>query len=139
MFLTRLVYTSTLSQGMGPEDLQSILETAKENNKRNDVTGLLCFHRKFFLQCLEGSRSEVNKVYHKILRDPRHTNIIMLDYKEIWSREFSEWSMGYIPESSLTAPLNLKYSGNSVFSPYEMSGESAHRLMLALRDTVPLI
>jgi len=63
----------------------------------------------------------------------------MLDYKEIIEREFSEWTMGYLPESSLTQPLNIRYSGTPEFSPYEMSGESAHQLMLALRSSIPVI
>ncbi|WP_415901144.1 hypothetical protein [Neptuniibacter sp. QD48_11] len=61
----------------------------------------------------------------------------MLDYKEISTREFCEWSMGYIPESSLTAPINLKFSGTPEFDPYKMSGESAFQMLLALRESVP--
>lgn len=63
----------------------------------------------------------------------------MLDYKEIITREFDQWKMGYMPESSLTAPLNLKFSGTPEFEPYDKSGESAHQLMLQLRDTVPTV
>jgi hypothetical protein len=76
----------------------------------------------------------VNNTYHHILNDKRHSHIAMLDYKEITMREFSPWAMGYMPESSLTAPINLKYSGKSEFIPYEISGESAHQMMLALKD-----
>ena len=137
MFLVRLVYTSTISSQFKPDDVGSILECARANNDNNHVTGLLCFNRKFFLQCLEGSRKKVNDTYHQILNDPRHQNITMLDYNEIIEREFDHWSMGYMPESTLTAPINTKFSGTPEFDPYEMSGESAHRLMLALRDTVP--
>ncbi len=139
MYLTRLVYTSTISEVFSSNDIDNILATARENNEKNNVTGLLCFNRKYFLQCLEGSRRKVNETYHRILNDPRHSNIIMLDYCEIITREFNQWSMGYMPESSLTRPLNLKYSGNSDFSPYEMSGESAHQMMLSLKDSVPTI
>lgn len=95
---------------------------------------MLCFNRKYFLQCLEGSRTNVNNAYHKILNDKRHSRIVLLDYKEITKREFSNWSMGYMPESSLTAPTSLKFSGKNEFSPYEMSGESAHQMMLELKD-----
>jgi hypothetical protein len=63
----------------------------------------------------------------------------MRDYKQINSREFSEWSMGYMPESSLTTPINLKFSGTPEFEPYEMSGESAHSMMLALKISVPTV
>lgn len=137
MFLTRLVYTSTIEDNFSPQDIEAIIEIARKNNKKHNVTGMLCFNRKYFLQCLEGSRTQVNKIYHNILNDPRHSNIIMLDYKEISTREFCEWSMGYVPESSLTAPINLKFSGTPEFDPYKMSGESAFQMLLALRESVP--
>jgi hypothetical protein len=54
-------------------------------------------------------------------------------------REFSHWSMGYLPESSLTAHTNLKYSGKGEFMPYEMSGESAHQMMLELKELAPVV
>jgi hypothetical protein len=137
MFLVRLIYTSRITSGFGPEEVSSILEKARISNSKNEVTGLLCFNNTFFLQCIEGSRKKVNETYHKILNDKRHSDILMLNYCEIIEREFDKWSMGYMPQSSLTKPLNLKYSGTAHFDPYEMSGESAHRLMLALKVTLP--
>ena len=136
MFLVRLIYTSKTSSLFGPEDIENILEKARSNNLKNNVTGLLCFNNKYFLQCLEGSREKVNNTYHQILNDKRHSNIIMLSYTEIIEREFEKWSMGYMPQSSLTDPLNLKYSGTPSFDPYEMSGESTHKLMLALKENI---
>jgi hypothetical protein len=59
---------------------------------------------------------------------------MMLDYQEITEREFEKWSMGYIPESSLTAPIIFKYSGTTIFEPYKMTGKSAYMLMTSLRD-----
>ena len=139
MFLTRLIYVSAKSENFDKSDIQEIIEVAKEQNGKNHVTGMLCFNRKYFLQCLEGSRNNVNQTYHRILNDPRHTNIVMLDYKEISVRDFSDWSMGYVPESSLTEPTNIKFSGTPEFDPYEMSGESAHEMMLELKEVVPKI
>lgn len=137
MFLTRLVYASSKSDSFNHEDIQQILAAARKVNVANNVTGMLCFNRKFFLQCLEGGRTQVNETYRNILNDPRHNKIVLLDYKEITVREFHRWSMGYLPESSLTSPINLKYSGSPEFDPYKMSGESAHQMMLELRDAVP--
>lgn len=139
MYLVRLVYTSTISKDFNHEDIPKILESARTQNKQNNVTGLLCFSSKIFLQCLEGSRTNINNTYHRILNDPRHEKIVMLDYKEIIEREFERWSMGYLPESSLTAPANLKYSGTPDFNPYEMSGDSAHSLLFALMKAVPTV
>ncbi|MFT6733032.1 MAG: hypothetical protein ACJAS9_001217 [Polaribacter sp.] len=139
MHLVRLVYTSRVTEQLNPDEIKSIIVSARSKNTRNNVTGLLCFNRKIFLQCLEGSREAVNETYHRILNDKRHSDILLLSYVEIIMREFDVWSMGYIPESKLTSPINLKYSGTPEFDPYKMSGESTHSLLLALRDIIPVI
>jgi hypothetical protein len=82
------------------------------------------------MKCLEVSRTSVKKSYH---------NIIMLDYLEISSGEFSVWSMVYMLEACLTHPINLKFCGTPEFEPYDMSGESAHEMMLDLKDNVPVV
>ncbi len=139
MFLVRLVYASRKTNDFNESDIEQLLASARTNNVANHVTGLLCFNRKYFLQCLEGSRAKVNETYHNILNDPRHSDIVLLDYREVESRKFDAWSMGYMPESSLTTPLNLRYSGTPEFDPYDMSGESAYQMMLELGATVPVI
>jgi hypothetical protein len=85
---------------------------------------------------IEGSRADINSTYHKVLNDKRHTHIVMVDYKEENAREFSDWSMGSMPESSFSAPMDLKFSCTKKFSPHEMSGESAHLLMLSLKTSI---
>lgn len=134
MFLTRLIYASTINEDFSCNDIEHILADAREHNKKNAITGMLCFNNKYFLQCLEGSRLNVNNIYHKILNDTRHRNVVILDYKEVYKREFENWSMGYIHDSSLTASFNLKYSGNADFSPYNMPGEAAHLMMIEIKS-----
>jgi hypothetical protein len=136
MFLTRIIYTSTITEKFSVKDVDDILDEARTNNRKKEITGMLCFSRNHFLQCLEASRSCVNEIYHKILNDERHTNIVLLDYNEISEREFSDWSMAYIPNSDISEAINLKFSESSKFNPYKMSGDSAHKMMLALRDNL---
>ncbi|MBB1487681.1 BLUF domain-containing protein [Oceanospirillum sediminis] len=139
MYLVRLIYCSTSVQELNINDIEQIIHIAKENNARHNVSGLLCFNRKYFLQCLEGSRTNVNKTYRSILNDPRHNNIVLLEYNEITQREFQQWSIGYVSENSITKPLCMKYSGHSEFTPYEMRGQSCLNMMLELRDSVIII
>ena len=74
------------------------------------------------MQCIEASRDNANALYHNILNDKRHTNIILLYYKEISEREFAGWSMLYVPDSSLTTSINLKFSESSSFNHYHIQG-----------------
>lgn len=43
MFLTRLVYASSISDKFSCDDVEHILAEAREHNKENNVTGMLCF------------------------------------------------------------------------------------------------
>ena len=73
MYLVRLIYVSKTQQDFGPQNIESIIDKARVNNHKTEVTGLLCFSNKYFLQCLEGSRAAVNETYHKILNDDRQS------------------------------------------------------------------
>lgn len=136
MYLVQLVYASKVADNFNEKDIVNILETARKHNAKLDISGILCFNSKYFLQCLEGSRSAVNALYRKILNDSRHEEVIMLGYQQIACREFSDWAMGYIPNTCLTRELTLKYSGSANFDPYKMSQESAHGLLIALRESI---
>jgi len=139
MHLVRLVYASTISKEFKPNDMDSILQAARNHNHKNDVTGALCFNRNYFLQCLEGGREAVNLTYQMILKDPRHENIVLLGYQDITKRHFMSWSMGYVPEKMLTDDINLMFSDSRKFNPYTMSGESAHNMMLQLSEHIPMV
>ena len=100
MFLVRLIYASTAVAVLSPADYQSILITSIKNNSKSDITGMLCCDGQYFLQCLEGSRQAVNNTYSRILNDPRHNNVMLLNYGEVATRHFSDWAMGYVALSS---------------------------------------
>ncbi|WP_070965364.1 BLUF domain-containing protein [Vibrio sonorensis] len=139
MYLVRLIYASRISDGMSNQDIENILESARKNNRKENVTGVLLFNRNYFLQCIEGSRSKVNQIYHKILNDQRHQEIVILSYDEINKRDFSDWHMGYIPETAVTMPITQQFSSSEIFNPYEISGASAHGLLLTLKEAIKTI
>jgi len=139
MRLVRLIYASTIIRPYEGSTIEDILSSARNNNKLNDVTGLLCFNRKYFLQCLEGSRRAVNRIYGELMADPRHEDLVLLSYEDVDQRDFLQWEMGYVSENSITRELTLRYSSSSDFNPYDLNKESVHRLLLSLRDHVPVI
>ena len=139
MYLTRLIYASTVSESCSLTALDEILNSSRSNNKSTCLTGLLSFNKKYFLQCLEGSRNEVNNTYNRILNDNRHKHKVILDYREIQCREFGDWSMGYIPYTNISSSVKLQFSGTEEFNPYEMSGESAYLLLIALKQNLPSV
>ena len=90
MRLVRLIYTSTfLSQEYDSSELKKIHEVAMANNSQLEISGMLIVGNDYFLQCLEGGRENVNRLYEKIAKDKRHNRATILSYEESHSRRFS--------------------------------------------------
>ena len=136
MFLVSLIYTSEMTGSM---DFMDILEVSRARNEREGITGVLLFCNNNVVQCLEGSREAVNKTYARIVQDKRHQNPLLVDYRILSTRLFSEWSMGYVPESSVTQPTLLKYSVSQDFEPRLLSGESCLRIFAELTRKVSTV
>lgn len=135
MHLIRLLYASKISSRFtGDNDIEHILSCSKENNPVINISGILCYSNDYFLQCLEGSRINVNLLYHKILLDQRHTEPAILKYDEIHQRDFTEWGMAYLPPKKITGDIIMRYSGEKRFNPYQMSGESCYQLLKELSN-----
>jgi len=93
--LSKLIYASRASRPMSEHDLTTLLSTARNNNERRQLTGLLLYCNQSFLQILEGPPDELEEIYKKIEEDPRHTQLRMLSRGPIETRTFSAWSMGF--------------------------------------------
>ena len=136
MFLTRLIYVSTVTDFINESSLEDILKKARLHNAKNGMTGILCFSNNYFIQCIEGSRESVNETYNKIVTDTRHSNIVIIEYCEIYSREFSSWDMAYVPATKNMGPINLKFSTSTEFNPYNIPGSAAFQMLLELRNSL---
>ena len=119
--LIQLTYASRCAHVLGPADVKNILSVSQRNNARLGVTGALCLNNGIFLQQLEGERTTVNALYHRILQDERHSETAILDFSEITHRQFTGWSMGLLQSLDSNRQLFLKYSSSAEFDPYSMS------------------
>ena len=99
--LHQLSYISTARPTLIPADVEQILLTSRRNNLHAQVTGLLIFDGKRFLQALEGPMEAVEAVFSNIAVDQRHRGLVTLSNRAVETREFGNWSMG----SHLTGPL----------------------------------
>ncbi|MBK5930033.1 BLUF domain-containing protein [Halochromatium salexigens] len=129
MPLTRIVYCSELVKNIGSNEISDILDVSRENNAKQAVSGVLLFNSDYFLQCLEGSRAAVNRIYCRICCDQRHHNAQLLAYGEVSQRLFGAWSMAYVPWTEATRTTIAQYSSSTEFNPYQMSSESVIKLL----------
>lgn len=78
--LQRAIYVSDAVGTAGGSILSiaQILGASDVNNRRDDLKGLLIFHRGQFLQVIEGARTDLDRLLQRLRRDPRHENMRMM-------------------------------------------------------------
>jgi hypothetical protein len=101
-----LIYRSLASPTTKQPDVEDILKRSRLFNIDNEITGCLVYHKGLLIQYLE-KKSIVLKMYSRIEKDVRYTEVVLLSSGFIYSREFDNWSMGY---QNVIAPENqFKY------------------------------
>ena len=91
----RLTYISTATSVMTSQEIELILDRSRRNNEQLQVTGLLLFDGKRFLQALEGGQDVVEKIYARIRSDPRHRAPVRLSAGTVERRCFGDWAMAF--------------------------------------------
>jgi hypothetical protein len=98
-----LIYLSAGTNWFTQPELEELLRISVENNKRNNITGLLLYSEGNFIQLLEGEEMTVKKVYDKISQDPRHKGITPITDGVIENRIFPDWAMGFKTIGSISS------------------------------------
>ena len=78
--------------------LGDLFTDARANNKKQHITGALLLREGWFVQTLEGDEQAVQQLFDRIERDPRHTDIEVIDTGTVPSRVFARWAMARIGE-----------------------------------------
>ncbi|MDB5869231.1 MAG: hypothetical protein JWP96_1563 [Polaromonas sp.] len=136
--LVRLLYASRAVDSSA-DAINGILAHSRQYNPTLGITGILCYGAGVFLQAIEGGRMAVNELYGHIQKDPRHKDVVLLDYEEISERRFGGWSMGTVNLHKLNHSILLKYSEKAELDPYATSGKVSLALLEELMATAAII
>lgn len=91
----QIVYYSISEFEVTDELLSEILESSRKNNLKKDITGCLLYHKKIFLQLLEGKKEDVLQLFEVIKKDKRHNNVTLIINEDVNERMFPGWNMAY--------------------------------------------
>ncbi len=130
-----LVYFSAETQAFGPQELEELLAKARMTNRRLGVSGVLLYHLGSFLQVLEGEPQVVEELFHRIAGDPRHDRCRVLLRREVESRSFANWSMGYYrPQPTEQAPPGfVRFMEQHGEPDGRLAGDSVIKTLLAFK------
>lgn len=90
--LHRVIYASEAvgATGVSTLSIAQILGASEVNNRRDEVTAALMFHRGHIVQALEGSRADLDRLMRRLLADRRHTGLRVLIDTPITNRLLSD-------------------------------------------------
>lgn len=137
--LVRLLYASRFIGKIECDDIHNIMQQAHTHNPQNGITGILCYSDKVFMQVLEGGREAINALYAKILRDARHSDVVLLHYEEVSERRYAGWTMGQANLARINASTLLRFSDLPVLDPHAMSGKNSLALIDELMATATIV
>ncbi len=137
--LVRLLYASRAATPVTNELVESILRQSHTHNPVLGITGILCYGGDVYMQVLEGGRQAVNNLYNTIVRDSRHREVMLLQYREIPERKFAGWTMGQVNLKKINPSLLIKYSALPELDPFAVPGSASMALLEELIATASIL
>ncbi|MGB7404243.1 MAG: BLUF domain-containing protein [Pacificimonas sp.] len=89
------MYVSKAALTFDEAALIEIYRTAERLNVADEITGVLLFNGREFVQLIEGDTTAVRQTMSRIARDRRHGDVDILLDRPISTRRFPNWSMAY--------------------------------------------
>ena len=133
--LVRLIYASRWNVPDGrvlDDEVRKIVIASMNNNRLVNVTGLLLVHDGWFVQALEGPAASVSETYERVARDPRHTDVTLIEVAPARARAFRDWNMTERRLTALQGPILARYGQAETFDPSRLDGEQAFGLLSSL-------
>jgi hypothetical protein len=131
--LSQLIYASDAAD-LDDGQASLILKQARSGNRTRDLTGVLVFDGRHFLQVLEGSRVAVTEAFCRIAGDPRHQNVGLISVDDVAERDFPDWTMGYLGMTPEIRDVLTRYQAADGFDPHRLSPAVATSMLRVLRD-----
>ena len=118
-YMIHIIYASVATQCFSSAQLTELLQKARVENERVQLTGILLYSNGNFFQVLEGEPAAVDEMYKKLHLDKRHRQLTLIVREPITKRFFADWSMGFsnITPEELTqiGGMNDFFHGGSCF------------------------
>ena len=122
MELHELIYVSLATREMSISDLTNLLDQSRHKNTRLNITGLLVYCKREFMQLLEGNKDDIFSLYDTICKDGRNTQNHLMWTGPIQQRSFADWSMAFL------LPGELSLEGKPAYSSFLQHGLNAQAM-----------
>lgn len=136
--LCHLVYRSTAAIPLRDHDLAELLADARNKNEGKDITGMLLYKDRRFIQLLEGHEDCVLETFERIRRDERHQDVELLWLRYAQFRDFPDWTMGFQNADEIDPQQLAGYTPflevDSRYEDFIENSTEVHEMLRAFRE-----
>lgn len=126
----QILYSSRPVEPLGHISDLDILRISRRDNAAQNVTGFLLRTARHFAQILEGEEPIITRLFEKIARDHRHSDVTLWQSGHRPARQFAQWSMGY-------GRIPLTHTPESGPAWHDLIAQEARRQRRALNPAPP--
>ena len=101
--MIRLTYVSTAATALDAKEVDALAKLASQKNTRANISGVLVYNGRNFLQVLEGDGDAVEALMRKIEADPRHSGVKRLASEDPSEARFPEAGMMLVTTAGPTS------------------------------------
>ncbi len=106
--LHEILYSSAATSSMTSAQLSALAIQSSESNHEGGISGCLVYHKREFMQLLEGEQDEIENLLAKIIKDSRNTNLKVIWQGPIEQRAFASWGMAFVNLEEGTKPSGIQ-------------------------------
>lgn len=103
--LRRLAWCSVPSSSFSAAGLDGIVASARRNNERHHISGMMLFTGAHFLGVLEGAEWDLANLWQKLGRDERHRDLRRIGDVMCGERWFMKWMMSRTDNAVVRAQI----------------------------------
>jgi hypothetical protein len=133
--MIELIYCSRVAPDLEFPEIYKILKQSQTSNSAVNITGVLLFNTRYFLQAMEGPEQSIDALYQRIQNDRRHQDVTLIGRQPLKARQWSQWSMALVTPGISNQAILRKYCRSEEFNPIGMDASNARALLMELTQT----
>ena len=101
-------YVSSVNSNLTEDDILKVLKYTRNWNNEHGITGILLYSDGNFFQVLEGEKELLKSLLSRIIKDERHTNVMVIFEKEVSETKFDDYQSDFISLDSCFQSKNIE-------------------------------
>lgn len=131
-----LIYVSKAAKNVDYEEVLNILTHSWKYNHNSYISGMLINDNKHFMQIIQGPTAAIDKLYERISKDQRHSNIKLIGQELLHTRDCTGWSIGFYDQQEVADIFYDALQIGHGKELYNIDYSDAKRLLLLLKNVI---